>query len=62
MGFWVEILVDYDVILMVHPLLRNVKTQHLPLSLKAFTIDCWKWYQTICQPRFTICILYIVLC
>jgi len=43
MGFWVEtktpqILVDYDVILMVLPSSKSVKTQ-LPLSPTAFTVD-----------------------
>jgi len=39
MGFWVE---------------TKTPTQHLPLSPKAFTVDWWKWYQTIRRPRFPV--------
>jgi len=58
MGFWVktkipQILVDYDVILMLHPS-SSVKTQHLPLLPKTFTVDWWNWFQTIHRPRFPI--------
>jgi len=33
-----QILVEYDVIFMVH--LSSVETQHLPLSPKVFTLVC----------------------
>jgi len=49
MEFWVEIKTPKSGMIMPSsygaPSSKVSKLKHLPLSPKAFTVDCWKWYQ-----------------